>query len=93
MAFIFSEQSNKLFKFNSYDNTKFAITECLKQFSEFTNAINEVCNHASVFGRTLQSLEEMTVPEIIGNQQVQKIPSSKIKSSALLLDSLDTFSK
>lgn len=93
MASIFSQKTNKPLKFHSYENTKFAINECLKQFSEFTNAINEVCNQASVFGRSLQSLEEMSAPEIIGSQQVQLIPLNKFKNTPLLLDSLDTFCK
>lgn len=91
MAFAF--HSNNKSKFHSYENTKSAINESLKQFTDFTNAINEVCNQANVFGRSLQTLEEMCVPEIIGSEQVQKIPSNRMKNSGLLLDSLDTFSK
>lgn len=69
------------------------INECLNQFNEFTFTINEVCNHATNFGRTLQALENITVPEVIGGDQVNKAPSKRIKNSAHLTDSLDTFAK
>lgn len=94
MAFAFPPHSNnKSSKFHSYESTKSAINESLKQFTDFTNAINEVCNQANVFGRSLQSLEDMSVPEIIGSDQVQKVPSHRMKNNGLLQDSLDTFSK
>lgn len=75
-----------------YRNTKLAINECLKQFSEFSNAINEVCNQATMFGRCLQSLEDVVVPAIIGSEQVIA-PPKKYNSSSHLSDSLDTINK
>lgn len=94
MAFAFPPHpNNKSSKFQSYESTKSAIHESLKQFTDFTNAINEVCNQANVFGRSLQVLEDMSVPEIIGSDQIPKVPSNRMKNSGLLLDSLDTFSK
>ena len=91
---LFSSKNNlNNSKFPSYENTNFAIKECLKQFSDFTNAINEVCNLANVFGRSLQSLEQMSAPEIIGGRQIQKMQLNKFKNTPLLLDSLDTFCK
>lgn len=75
-----------------YMNTKLAINECLKQFSDFSNAFNEVCNQATMFGRCLQSLEDIVVPVIIGSAQVTT-PPKKYNFSSHLLDSLDTFNK
>lgn len=80
-------------QYDVYDNKKFAINECLKQFNDLTNALNEVCNQANMFGRCLQSLEELTMPEIVGQKRVKKIYSAKFNRSAHLVDSLDTFSK
>lgn len=75
-----------------YTNTKLAINECLKQFSDFSNAINEVCSQATMFGRCLQSLEDLVVPVIIGSEQVTT-PTRKYNRSSHLLDSLDTINK
>lgn len=93
MASSFPKQSNSSRKHDIYDNTKFAINECLKQFNDFTNCINEVCNQASLFGRSLQSLEDIALPEIVGAQQLKLTQSRQFKNSAYLMDSLDTFSK
>lgn len=91
MTFIMtSSLSNKT---NIYANTKAAISLALKQFHDFTNALNEVCNQASVLGRSLQSLNELSNPEIIGGEQLQKEPTRRFKSGAHLMDSLDTFAK
>lgn len=76
-----------------YENTKAAINDCLKQFNSLTNSLNDVCNQASLLGKSLQSLEEFTIPEIVGDEQVKKVPSRKFKYSAPLTDALDTFSK
>lgn len=85
------KQSNK--SHDIFANTTNSINECLKQFNDFTYAINEVCNQASMFGRSLQSLEEMKNPEIIGGAQTNMIPSTRMNGSAHLTDSLDTFAK
>lgn len=82
-----SNRTNDMFA-----KTTSSINECLSQFNDFTFAINEVCNQASMFGRSLQVLEDMTVPEIIGEQQKIMHPK-KFKNSSHLTDSLDTFTK
>lgn len=76
-----------------YESTKFTINESLNQFNDFANSINEVCNQASLIARSLQSLGDMVIPELIGMEQVKKAPPRKFKNSAHLMDSLDTFSK
>jgi hypothetical protein len=93
MASSHATQSLNYKTVNIFSNTTNSINECLKQFNDFTFAINEVCNQASMFGRSLQSLEDLTIPEIIGGEQAKKTPSKKFKSGAHLTDSLDTFSK
>jgi hypothetical protein len=81
-------------KYPSYQSTKLAISECLKQFNDFTNCMNEVCNQANLLGRSLQSLEELAMPELIGRDQVtMKSQPNIFKKSTHLADSLDTFSK
>lgn len=89
MASLFPDSSTEL---DIYQNTKLAIDESLKQFSDFSKLIEEVCNQARLIGRSLQSLEDVVVPEIIGQKQVRKVSSRKFKNNALLMDSLDTFS-
>lgn len=95
MASNFPKSSRK--PVDIYAETTNAINESLKQFNDFTAAINEVCKQASIFGRSLQSLEDITVPEVVGGEQAQiqlKKPSSqKFTNSAHLSDSLVTFSK
>lgn len=76
-----------------YETTKSAIDDCLKQFNGLTNSLNEVSNQASLLGRSLQVLEDMTAPYNIGDEQVKKNPTRKFKYSAPLNDALDTFSK
>lgn len=76
-----------------YETTKNAIDECLKQFNGLTNSLNEVCNQASLLGRSLTALEDMTFPENVGDEQVKKFSTRKLKYSAPLNDALDTFSK
>lgn len=54
-------------KSNVYETTKFAINECIKQLNEFTNSLNEVCNRANLVALSLQSLENVVSPEVIGS--------------------------
>ncbi|CRK86659.1 CLUMA_CG000495, isoform A [Clunio marinus] len=89
----FKNQSNYETKSQNFVNTTNAVETCLKQFDEFTNSLNEVCNQASLLSRSLKSLEEFVMPEIIGRENVEKMPSSNFKSSEHLMDSLVTFSK
>ena len=80
-----------------YENTTSSITTINQQFHDFAAAINEVCNQASLFGRSLQSLEDLTIPEIIGSGQVnfkpKKLSTHKFTSSEHLSDSFVTFAK
>lgn len=80
-------------KFDIYESRKLVIDESLKHFSELTQALDEVCNQASLVGRSLHALEDLVIPEIIGKDQIKKVPSQKFKTSAHLMDTLDTFSK
>lgn len=94
MASSFPKQSNSSRKHDIYETTKISINECLKQFCDFTNCINEVCNQASLIVRSLQSLEKVVIPEVVGTHQPPELnPSTKFHNSAYLMDSLDTFSK
>lgn len=81
---------------NKFEELTSSINEALKQFSDFTSAINEVCNQASSFGRSLQTLESLTMPEIIGGEHSnvqRKTQVQKFTSAAHLSDTLVTFSK
>lgn len=94
MAFSITKQFKNSYKHDIYENTKFSINECLKQFNEFTNCLNEVCNQASLLGRSLQSLDDIVIPEVIGATQTKLLNRSKrFESSAYLMDALDAFSK
>jgi hypothetical protein len=90
MATSFKNPRNKT---NIFASKKLAINDCLLQFNDLSNAIIEVCNVATHFGRSLQSLEELAMPEIIGSEQVKQAQSKKFNRSAHLMDSLDTFNK
>jgi hypothetical protein len=83
-------------KHDMYENLTGSIKQARKQFQDFTNAINDVCNQARFLGQSLQTLEDL-IPEIVGGEQVSfqgKKPSErKFSDSAHLTDSLVTFSK
>lgn len=80
-------------KVDKYTSTKIAINQCLKQFNNLANAVNDACSQAALLGRSLRSLDEIAVPEVIGGNQVNENSSSKkYNSSAHLVDSLETFS-
>lgn len=88
-----AEQSPKAVA-NSYETTKHTINESIKHFNEFTNSINEVCKHATLFARSLQSLEEVAMPEVIGSSTYLKVSKKKIfDPTEHLVETLETLAK
>lgn len=93
MASQYSPHANESRKVDAFEAKKSAINECLKQFNDFCAALNELCNRASLFAQSMESLGEMAMPESIGVTLRPKIKVKKFKCDAHLLDSLNTVSK
>lgn len=71
---------------------KLAINDCLKQFRDVSDAFNEVCKLTALFGRSLQSVEDLVVPDVIGSGLLS-IPPKKYNAGDHLANSLDTINK
>lgn len=71
---------------NVYESTKLAINECIKQLNEFTNSLNEACNRANLLAHSLQSLENVATPEVIGSSMHHKAPKNIFDSSEHLCE-------
>lgn len=72
---------------------KLAINDCLKQFRDVSDAFNELCKLTALFGRSLQSVEDLVMPDIIGSGPVLSIPPKKYSAGDHLTNSLDTINK
>lgn len=84
----------QLKKANTYENTKHAIDESIKHFNEFTNSINDVCKYANRFASSLQSLEDVAMPQVLGSSTYLKVQKKKIfDRSEHLIETLDTLAK
>lgn len=80
------QQQQKSSGNNVYESTKLAINECIKQLNEFTNSLNEVCNRANLLAQSLQSLENVATPEVIGSSTYLKAPKNIFDCSAHLCE-------
>lgn len=88
------QQKQQLNEANTYENKKHIISESIKHFNELTNSINEVCRNANRFASSLQSLEDVAMPEVIGSSTYLKVPKKKIfDSTEHLIETLDTFTQ
>lgn len=77
----------------TYEGTKHAINECIKQLNEFTNSVNEVCNRANLFVHSLQALENVASPEVIGSSMNLKSPKKIFDSTGHLCEIFHTLSE
>ena len=80
------QQQQKSSGNNVYESTKLAINECIKQLNEFTNSLNEVCNRANLLAHSLQSLENVATPEVIGSSMYLKAPKNIFDSAEHLCE-------
>lgn len=71
---------------NVYESTKLAINECIKQLNEFTNSLNETCNRANLLAHSLQSLENVATPEVVGSSMHLKAPKNIFDSAEHLCE-------
>jgi hypothetical protein len=76
---------------NLYENKRIIISESIKHFNDFTNSLNDVCARAKVLANSLQSLEDIAVPEAIGSFTFLKQPKRIFDSTGHLLEKLNSF--
>lgn len=73
---------------------KRVMRESIKKLNELTESLNEVCKCANQFALSLQSLEDIAMPEVIGNKMYLKVPKKKIfDNTGHLMETLTTFTE
>jgi hypothetical protein len=53
---------------------RLAINNCIKRLNEFTNSLNEMCRRTNSLACSLQSLENVAEPEVIGKSLFLRVP-------------------
>lgn len=76
-----------------YEGKKLAVDECIKQLNEFTNSLNEVCHRANSLALSMQSLENVISPEVIGSSMHFRAPKNIFDSTGHLCEIVHTMRK